>query len=151
MSVGVERLLRAERFMEMVEEERRELGPLAAVLETVGDDPGEALNAVYECCLEGQMYADFTSQDPVRRARALGALKRAYIWLVCMGCYEAEPMLIDLMVGLGRIEKAVRRLLLKKLFDPATSEADAEVITDWLAESIEVKAQVLKRVGARYG
>jgi hypothetical protein len=136
-------------FMELAEWERRELGPLAAVLERVGDDdPAEMLNAVYECCLEGPMYADFTSDEPVRRAKALGALKRAYIWLVCRGCYEAEPMLIDLMVGLGRIEKAVRRMLLKRLFDPGTSAEDVEVITDWLAETIEARAAVLKKTAA---
>jgi hypothetical protein len=138
-------VLRFERFRELAEWERRELGPLAAVLETMGDDdPAEMLNAVYECCLEGEMYADFTSEDPRRRAKALGALKRCYITLVCRGCYEAEPLLVDLMVGLGRIEKAVRRMLLKRLFDPATSEGDVEIICDWLVETIEEKARCEK-------
>jgi hypothetical protein len=100
------------------------------------DDPADVLAELYET-LQVELHKD---PSPIGRARTITALWRAYLVMSQAGCLEVDQWIVDLDQGFRRLEQAVRKMLFKTLLSPTTSDADMEMIVEFLIE--EAKAWV---------
>jgi hypothetical protein len=114
------------------------MGPLANA-QTISDDPVDVLDGIYHC-IRTEMHGDLTGSNPLARATALCAMRRALENLVGSGYTEFLPLLSNLRIGLDRIVQAARRELVRSLLSPMTSDEEAGQIIQCLVELIEAGA-----------
>jgi hypothetical protein len=119
---------------QLTDKQRVCLGPLAEAFRH--DDPIELLNELYECFRHELQEA---WGNPVMMLRPLTALLEAYLVLSSAGVREVDEGVVDLHLGLERIERAGRKVLIRALLSRKISDEDAETIMSFLIDQIEKK------------
>jgi hypothetical protein len=120
-------------------EDREILGPLAQV-EVLNSDPAEVQQALMEAAT-----ADLWSGDPIRYAKAMYALHRAYQLLVTEGM-AFRPMLADMEARIDRMHKRTLRRFTREYLERGPQEEEAkaalvELIRDgyWTIEEFDAE------------
>jgi len=124
--------------MRLTDEDRAIMGPLANA-QTISDDPVDVLDGIYRY-VRTEMLADLTGSNPIARAKALCAIRRAFENLVGSGYTEFEPLLSELQIGFSRIAQTAGREFVQIVLDPTTSAEDLEESMQCLIGLIKVGA-----------
>ena len=108
------------------------LGPLDRATAT-STSPTDILDGLYQC-VSAQLQGDLRSHNTAVLTRALCALTKAYEVLCRSGYAEFLELHEQLAVGLRRIAVTQRKVLTRKLLSPATSDEEAERISQFLVD-----------------
>jgi hypothetical protein len=109
------------------------LGPLQWAVSR-DSSPGSVLEGILKCIQGAEIQAIATGSDPTGKMKALCAMSMAYEILSNAGYKEFLPHHRQLQVALYRLAMTSKKILTRKMFDPETSDEEADQISDFLIE-----------------
>jgi hypothetical protein len=109
------------------------LGPMQWAI-SLDNSPDSVLEGIYQRIESEEMQAILKSPDPTVRAKAVCALSLTYEILSNAGYKEFLPHHKRLQVGFYRLAMTSKKILTRKMFDPATSDEEADQISNFLVD-----------------